>query len=465
MHPPLARTFFRLHEALLGRKTFRILAELTRSQYWPPEKLRALQLRRLRGLVAAAYEHTPYWREVMDSRGFGPDDIRSLDDVRRFPLLHRQTIRDRREEMVWRGEGPRVLLARTSGSTNAALEFYTSSRREAHITAARMRGHAWVGCPPGAKEVYFWAAPVELGAQDRIKALRDRLRNDLFTSALLITPEVVPRYVEQWRRWGVNCLFGYVSSFVMLARIARQTGVDLAVLRDAGLRCIVTTSELLGENRQVIAEAFGMPVYDSYGVREGGLIGHECEHQTLHTNDEMLLLEVLDRDTLEPTDGEGELAVTMLASHCMPVIRYRTGDVVTRVDRPCPCGRTLPALRVSGGRVLEFIVTRSGKWVSAIAFIYVCRKIRGVTQLQARQERRGQVRVLVAVDEQFPPDGLRQVEQATRQRLEDDDEIAVEIVDEIPPAPSGKQRIVISEVARQLLEEGRYVPAPAPGGR
>jgi len=453
MTPFLASAFFRLHEQLLGRRTFPILRELMTSERWPREKLQAVQLERLRGLVTAAYGHTPYWRGIMDEAGFRPDDIRSLDDIRRFPLLVKQTIRDRREEMVWRGEGRRVILARTSGSTNAALNFYTSSSREANITAARMRGHRWVGCRPGDKEVYFWAAPVELGTQGRLRQFRDWLRNDKFTSSLLITPEMVPACVDRWKRWGANCLFGYVSSFTMFARIAWETGVDLTPLREAGLRVIVTTSEILGDNRRIISDAFGVPACDSYGIREAGLIGHECEQATMHTNSEQLLLEVLDRETLEPTDGEGELVVTMLASHCMPVIRYRTGDIVTLSDVPCACGRTLPSITVSGGRILEFIVTRSGKWVSAVAFIYICRKIKGVLQVQARQERRGQVRVLVAVDDEFPPDGIQQVRAATRERLEDDDEIIVEIVDEIPPSPSGKQRMVISKVAQELLAQ------------
>ena len=186
---PIARRLFHLQELALGRPSFRILAELLASERWSVERLRQLRLERLRTMVRSAYEHTPYWRELMDARGIRPEEIRSLDDLRRFPLLEKNTLRQRREEMVWREEGKRVQMVRTSGSTNEALEFYTSSTREAHINAARMRGHEWVGVRRGEKELYYWGSPVELSKQDRIKRVRDWLINDGLTNGFEVTPE------------------------------------------------------------------------------------------------------------------------------------------------------------------------------------------------------------------------------------------------------------------------------------
>jgi len=460
MLPILARTFFRVQERLLGRRTFAILKELEASQWWPRERIRALQVERLRALAASAYAHTPYWRRVMDEHGIAPDSIRSLDDVRRFPFINRQTLQTHREEMVWRGEGRRILLARTSGSTNEALQFYTSSNRESHITAARMRGHEWAGVRPGDKEVYFWAAPVEINAQGRLRQARDFLTNNYFSNALLLNADLAPRYIAHWARWRVNCIFGYVSSVTLLARLVRKQGLDLRPLRDGGLRAIVTTSEILSDvDRQFITETFGVPACDSYGLREGGLIGHDCERGTLHTTDEQLILEVIDPQTLQPaTDGTGELVVTMLLSQVQPVIRYRTGDIVTMSEACCPCGRTLRSLKVSGGRMMDFIVTRNGNWVSCVAVLYVARTIPGIVHFQARQERVGHVHLVLAVDENFPPDGKEQVLRQMRARLKSDDEMTLEIVDDIEPAPSGKYRPVISAVAQKMLQDKTYTP-------
>lgn len=168
--------------------------------------------------------------------------------------------------------------------------------------------------------------------------------------------------------------------------------------------------------------------------------------------DEQLLLETIDPRTLEPVDGEGELVVTNLVGMVMPIIRYRTGDIVTLSDVPCPCGRTLGSLTISGGRVAEFIVTSGGTWIPAYAFIYICRSVPGVVKFQVRQDTPGEIRVLLATDANFPPDGTEQVVQKARQRLQSDDHVTVELVDDIEPAPSGKYRPVVSKVAEDRLK-------------
>ena len=453
MHPAIARLMFRIQERLLGRRSFAILAELRESETWPRDRREQLRWRRLNDVLAAAHEHTPYWREVMDSRGIRPGEVNSMEALRRFPLLEKRALRERRQEMSWPkiGGGKGVKVVRTSGSTNEALQFYTCAEREAQINAARMRGHEWCGIRRGEKEMYFWGSPIELSSQDRIKRFRDALINDGLTDGFQLSPDRVPMYFEQWMKWRPACLFGYPSSFALMATMAQAQGIDLSRLRHRGLKAIITTSEILTDvDRQLTAEAFGVPVYDSYGLREGGLIGHECAEGTMHTMDEQLLLETVDPHTLEPTDGEGELVLTNIVSKVMPILRYRTGDIVRLSDEPCPCGRTLGRVDISGGRAVDFLVTTDGQWFAGYAIIYICRGVPGITKFQARQARSGDIRVLLATDERFPDDGPEKVQSALRQRLKSDNHIEVEIVDDIAPAPSGKYRPVISELAEEL---------------
>jgi phenylacetate-CoA ligase len=456
MQPAFARTMFRVQERLLGRRSFAILAELRESQRWPRERLRELQLRQLKQVVAAAYAHTPYWRSVMDDAGFSPTDVQSLDDLSRFPLLDKETVRAHREDMVWRGHRRGFKLVRTSGSTNEALQFYTDADREANINAARMRGHEWIGIRRGDREMYFWGSPIELSKQDRIKRVRDWFINDGLTNGFELKPEFVPEYFAYWMRWKPACIFGYPNSLTLMALMARNQGLDLTRLKDRGLRNICTTSEMLTDaDRRLIADSFGVPVFDSYGLREGGLVGHECSYGTMHTNDEQLLLETIDPVTAEPTDGEGELVMTNLFSSVMPMIRYRTGDMVTLSSEPCACGLSLGSIKVSGGRVADFVVTSDGRWIPGYAFIYICRSVEGVVKFQVQQERPGEICVLLETDRQFPDDGVARVKSQVLNRLRSDDRVSVRVVDDIRPAPSGKYRPVVSKVAEERLNEAR----------
>ncbi|OEU71861.1 MAG: capsule biosynthesis protein CapK [Desulfuromonadales bacterium C00003068] len=457
MHPIIARNIFHLQENLLGRPSFKILAELLNSETQSQEHIRQLQLKRLQQTIRSAYIHSPYWYDLMKSEQILPASITSLDDLKRFPLLTKETIRDQREKMVWKSGGKRIQLVRTSGSTNEALEFYTSSTREAHINAARMRGHQWLGVRRGEKELYYWGAPIELNKQDRIKRVRDWLINDGLTNGFEVTSERLKGYYEQWLAWKPKCMFGYPSTLVLTVTMAESLGLDLKRLSQCGLEVIVTTSEMLSDvDRQLISAGFGVPVYDSYGLREAGLIGHECEHGTMHCMDEQVILETIDPVTLKPTDGEGELVVTNLVSPAFPIIRYRTGDIVTLSNSSCPCGRNLSSIKISGGRAVEFVVTKAGKWVVGYSFIYIARSVKGIVKFQVIQQKLGEVRVKVVVDHCFPADGIEQVKTQVSKRLGGDDLVVVDIVDDIQPAKSGKYRPVISNVAEALYQDRNF---------
>jgi phenylacetate-CoA ligase len=305
--------------------------------------------------------------------------------------------------------------------------------------------------------VYYWGSPVELSKQDRLKLFRDWLINDGLTNGFEVTPERIKGYYQHWLNWRPRCLFGYPSTFVLTVTMCDALGLDLKQLKKRGLRVIATTSEMLSDvDRKLIAEGFGVPVYDSYGLREAGLIGHECERQTMHCMDEQVILETIDPETMEPTDGEGELIVTNIVGPAFPIIRYRTGDIVTLSRETCSCGRSLSSIKISGGRAVEFVVTRAGKWVVGYSFIYIARSVKGIVKFQVVQEKIGEICIRLAVDHQFPKDGVEQVKAKATQRLGGDDEIIVEIVNDIQPAPSGKYRPVISKVAEELYRKRAF---------
>jgi phenylacetate-CoA ligase len=439
---------------MLGRETFPILKQLRRSQWYEPSQLRDLQLARLRHLLGDAQRHTKYWHDVMRGRDLDADQIESIEDLRRLPLLDKSVIRSARDRMVWTEGERRVQMARTSGSTNEPLEFYTGADREAHINAARIRGHEWVGISKGQREMYFWGCPVELEKTDRLRQIRDFLINDALTSAFDLTEEDVETIWRRWMRWMPEVIFCYPSSLMRFTSLARRRGIDLAELGRGGLQCIVTTAETLGPARETLEEAFGVPVFDSYGLREVGLIGHECSHKVMHAIDEQVLLETIDPESQEPTEGEGELVVTNLVGRAMPMIRYRTGDMVRLKHGTCECGRSLTQLEVSGGRITDHLVTSQGRWVSGIVLVYLTKHIPGVEKLQAVQDRVGEIRLRLVTNDAYTAESEKHVRRDLQARLKSDDRIVLEYVDRIPPAPSGKHRLVISH-----LNEGRGLDA------
>src|SRR3569833_3315951 len=92
--------FFPLHERLKGHDTTRVRRGLEETQWWPRERLDALRLERLRGLLGHAYRYVPYYKDVLDRAGLVGGAVTSLDDLQRLPLLTKSLIRTHSERLT-----------------------------------------------------------------------------------------------------------------------------------------------------------------------------------------------------------------------------------------------------------------------------------------------------------------------------------------------------------------------------
>jgi len=403
-----------------------------------------MQLEKLRLLVAMALNRT---RDYAALAGLDPAwRPESLEDLRKLPLMDKQTLSAHREQLVNAGVPGGAIRYNTGGSSGQPLIFYFDKRRQAYDKAGRMRTHQWWGIRPGDREAYLWGSPVELSKQDRLKQLRDWMTNEMLLSAFDLSEQSVGHFVERLRRFRPACLFGYPSSISLMCRLAQRAGHDLGSLP---VQVVFSTAEVLYDHqREIISEAFGgAPVADNYGSREGGFIAHECPERRMHVTSENVIVEFLVEGRPAAPGEDGEIVVTHLDNHAMPFIRYRTGDIGQPSDETCPCGRGLEVMKVVKGRTTDFVIAPDGRWVHGLALIYVVRAIPGVGQYQIVQDDVDAVRVRLVVDDGFPADGADRIRDGVVKRLGQDVRVSVEFEDAIETDPSGKFRYVISRVA------------------
>lgn len=447
MSPWLVRNIlYPAHERLVGRPSLRYWRELERSQWLSADELRAVRQAKLRALLAHAWQSCPAHRERLREAGFCLESLAhfTLEDLPRLPLLDKDTIRGELQGLVaWNLPGG-VFRYTTGGSTGAPLIFYFDRRRQAYDQAARMRTHAWFGVLPGEREVYLWGAPVELGKQDRLKMLRDRLTNQLLLSAFEMSPHAMRQYLSRIDRFKPACLFGYPSSLATLAEFAR--GIGWRPRR--GLKAVFPTGEqLYPHQRQGLADVFDAPLGNCYGSRDAGFIAHECPAGSMHVTAENIMLEVIDADGAVLPPGEtGELVVTHLDNYALPFVRYRTGDAGRLVDGACRCGRKLPLMQVTAGRVTDQLRRADGAYVHALALIYTVRDLPGVREFKIRQRALDQVRLELVVDDDFDLSAEERIRREFASRLGQGAVVEIDYVAAIAPEPSGKHRYVISEI-------------------
>jgi phenylacetate-CoA ligase len=435
---------FPLHERLKGHDSPAVLRRLEETQWWKPERLRALQVERLQALIGRAFEQVPYYRELMQARGFGPDDIRGLEDLGRFPLLTKPDIRAHSEALKAR-DARGLASFNTGGSSGEPLIFYIGKERVSHDVAAKWRATRWWDVDIGDREVVVWGSPIELSAQDLVRVLRDRLLRTRLIPAFEMSQANLDRFVAEIRAFGPRMLFGYPSSLSLIARHARMRGQPMD---DLGVKVAFVTSErLYDDQRAAIEEGFACPVANGYGGRDAGFIAHACPEGSLHITAEDIIVEVVDSTgDAVPPGVAGEIVVTHLATGDFPFVRYRTGDVGVLSGHTCACGRGLPVLAEIQGRTTDFVVARDGTVMHGLSLIYVLRGVPGIDKFKIVQESLDHTRIQLVLTAAFDRTRLVEIERGIQARLGAGVRVDLEPVSDLAVERSGKFRYVVSKV-------------------
>ena len=437
-----AGVLFPLHERLKGHGSVALRRRLELSQWWAPEAIERDRIDRLRSFLNVVGQRVPYYADLFKSIGFRPTDLISVSDLQALPLLTKDTIRAQTERLKADGHGP-LSRSNTGGSSGQPLVFFVGKDRKSHDVAAKWRATRWWGVDIGDPEAVVWGSPVELGAQDRIRRLRDGLMRSVLLPAFEMSEVKLDGFVAALRKQRPKMLFGYPSALTHIAKHCQQRGVDMT---DLGIRVAFVTSErLYDDQRAAIGRAFNCPVANGYGGRDAGFIAHECPSGGMHLTAEDIIVELIGADGKPVGEGEsGEVVVTHTATADFPFIRYRTGDMAIFDMRRCACGRGLPLLREIQGRTTDFVIAADGTVMHGLSLIYAVRDLPGIHAFKIIQESRALTQVQIVREDGFDPGCVPGVVEAFKRRLGNAVDIRVDLVDEIAPEKSGKFRYVVS---------------------
>jgi len=433
---------FPLHERLKSHHSIAMWRALEESQWWPAERLLDLQLKRLRGFLVEAGRHVPYYRDLFASLRFDATQATSLAALGTLPFLDKATIRANADRLQSETAG-KLVKYNTGGSSGEPLVFYMGMDRVSHDVAAKRRATRWWGVDIGDTEIVLWGSPVELGKQDRIKALRDRVFRSHLLPAFEMSDTQMDAYLETVGRLRPAMLFGYASALALLATHAERSGRDM---RQSGVKVAFTTGETLYPGqRAVIERVFAAPVANGYGSRDAGFIAHQCPGGSLHLSAEHMVVELVDEAGAPVAPGNiGEIVTTHLATADFPFIRYRTGDMAALATDPCPCGRGLPSFREVFGRSTDFVRTPMGNTMHALALIYEVRDKPGVKAFKFIQDADLSLQLLLVSGPELTSDVESSIRKGILRRMGGGCELTIRRVDGIPPEKSGKHRYVVS---------------------
>ena len=436
----------------------RACAELHESEYWPAERLHELADARLRSLVAYAVEHVPYYRELFARERLDPREIRGVGDLPKIPLLTREILTERFEDLKSdEFEQHRPVPGQSGGSTGVRRQFWLSRRSMDLEFAAAHRHYNAAGYRAGDRcaALYF---PLEGDLADRLywDKWQERMR---CLNTRLLSPKHLNATVGAAVAFRADVLWAYPSHLELFVRYVEESGDDR--FRP---RVVLTNAEILYEcQREHTRRVLGCDVFDWYGLGEHVAAAAECERHGYHIPEEILAVEIVAGSREAPEGEPGEIIGTCFENYAQPLIRYRTGDYAIRRHDRCACGRPHGMLREIGGRTQDIISTPERGWR---AFRHGLFGVEVVPGLKAVQLEQIEVRRFVA--RVVAPDGLGE---DARRILADrvvkaiGFEASVEIVpvDDIPRTDRGKRRLVISRVPFTMLDAPALVAATQAG--
>ena len=320
-------------------------------------EIEKLQLDRLKKTVHHCM-NSPFYKKRFEENGLTPEDIQSLDDLRKIPFTTKQDLRDTYPFGIASVSLDKaVRLHSSSGTTgNPTVIIHTQKDLDEWANAVARCLHM-VGLRPsdvfqnssgygmftgglgfqyGAERLGMMTVPAAAGNTKR----QLKFITDFGTTALHAIPSYVTRIYE----------------------VMQEMGLDPK--RDTKLKTLIIGAEPHSEEqRRRIEEMMGVKAYNSFGMSEmcGPGVAFECQEQNgLHIWEDYYIVEIIDPDTLEPVpEGEvGELVLTTINREGMPLLRYRTRDLTRVLPGECPCGRHHKRLDRMKGRSDDMIILK-----------------------------------------------------------------------------------------------------------
>ena len=322
------------------------------------DELRRLQGERLVTLVNRVYSRVPFYRDLFDTAGVKPEQVRGLDDLPKLPMTRKRDLRDNYPFGLFAAPLKDIVRIHASSGTTGKPTTVGYTRNDISMWAEVMaRVLAGVGATD--EDVVHVAYGYGLftgglGAHYGAELLG--------ASVLPISGSNTQRQLMLMKDFGSSVICCTPSFMLYLWDVAQELGMDVTTLP---LRVGVFGAEPWSEGmRRDIEKKWNIKACDIYGLSEIVGPGVSCEcvdaQSGLHINEDHFLPEIIDPDTGEALDyGEqGELVITTLTKEGIPLIRYRTGDI-TRLDpEPCICGRTLVRMDRVSGRTDDMLIIR-----------------------------------------------------------------------------------------------------------
>lgn len=413
----------------------------------------------LEELLNHCREKVPYYRNVMKKIGgsFLPDPEQHLQE---FPILTKDIIRQHFEELKAGDLSQRKWFIETSGgSTGEPIKLIQDQEFNSRSLATALLYSKWAGAELGQPEIRLWGSSREVaqGTLGLKATFFNFLTNTCYLNAFQMTPEKMFSYIKIFNQKRPKVIIAYAQAVYELARFAEQEQIPVIPQK----AIITSAGTLYPFMRDKIENVFQCKVFNRYGSREVGAIACQCQAGNgLHVAPWGNYIEIVDdHGTVVPRGTAGNILVTSLGNYAMPLIRYQIGDRgILSPESTCACGRKGQLLQQILGRTYDAFRKKDGTIIDGAYFSQLVYSRGWVRKYQITQQTYSDIIFkIVPACRDFDSTELEDISYRTKRIMGENCNVKFELVDEIPPSPSGKFRYTVSEVQIQKeINPSRY---------
>ncbi|MCF7920344.1 MAG: hypothetical protein K9N06_10585 [Candidatus Cloacimonetes bacterium] len=411
-----------------------------RSQHWNSVQLLNFQNARLKKMIRYAGLHVPYYRKLFSEIGLDTLQFRGVEDMQKIPLLDKETVRTRKDELLSDEANERNMTwDSTSGSTGTPLHFVLNDAVMANKIAALLRSFGWAGYMLHSRTLMvqsYYYKNADFQSSRFYNVIRYDSNRLSKTTALKLVAELI--------RKPVKIIIGFPFDIVMIGRYAAEAGKQIP-----SPQAIITYGEKLSaERRKLLIEYYHSPVFDFHSMHECSAMISQCPQGNLHLIEDFSYMEIVDANGMK-TATKGLLAGTNYYNFLMPLIRYNTRDAVQPADRICDCGRPFRVVDEIFGKECDAIKTPDGRILGAV-MSHSVDKAKGVVMSQCVQDKIDHLIIRIIADSSYDADSQVALEAGLRKRVGNEMKLDFEIVSSLEKTPGGKTPFIISRIKDQI---------------
>ncbi len=418
-----------------------IILDWKRTQGLKVSQLRDLQNKRLRALIKHSYDHVPYYHKLFIKEHLTPEDIKTIDDLEKIPITKKTDI----------SSLPIQNITANNFNLSKCEKRLTSGSSGVPLTCYRDGKDFLKRC---FDEYLFHLSHNEKITDKRILmgGMVPSPSNIFQRFGMLRTKEVSPlghprEQLCEIKDYGAKVLLTNPSSALAISKEVRESD-----LKGIELSLIFTVGELLlGSTRRFIEETFEARVFDQYGATEVGKISRECNEHSYHIHHNIIVQTTKDGETLSAGE-EGEITVTNIVNFAQPFVRYNLQDSGLVLEDECSCGLHHPLMKLTSGRVSDFINLPNGRFISALeANDFLSFMQTELKQYQVIQEASDRLTVKLVKGKGFKDNIITEIKKSYGKSLGPEMQIDVLVVDDIPREKSGKFKLFKTNVHKKLM--------------